>query len=151
MSQRPPSPFAPDDDWRRFYEARRRTLPAWAYDRDYVTSHALEQLPRVTAQLGIGLAVAMIPRPRWWPFAAAPEHVRQLHGTSTPGSVAVLRVEPESYDLLFIDRATGEWDCPNLARRGDDLVSLAAWRLGVSDAKAAWRLARICGLRRPVP
>jgi hypothetical protein len=130
---------------------RSRARPGWAYDRDYVTSHALEQLPRVCGQLGTGEAVAVLERPRWWATLRLREDARSLHGLRTTGSVVALRLTENSYDLLFIDRAVGEWDCPNLSKRGDDLVSLAAWRLDLPDAKAAWRLARICGLQRPLP
>lgn len=146
-----PSPFAPDDAWRRYHDARRRLLPAWAYDRDYVTGHALEQLPRVCAQLGTGEPVGVIPRPTWWFRPNLPESVRKLHGLTTEGRVALFRHAPGSYDLLFIDLAVGDWDCPNLKRRGPDLVDLTAWLLRLNDAKAAWRLARICGLQRPMP
>ena len=40
---------------------------------------------------------------------------------------------------------------PSLSRRSADLVVLAAWRWGLSDTKAAWRLVRLCGLRRAAP
>lgn len=148
---RPPSIFGSDDDWARYRRMRRDRLPAWHADRDYVTSVALEQLPRVCGQLGTGEAVAFLSRPRWWyqHGLTASELARHGFGGSPEGVVIALRNEPGSYDLIFIDRATGEWSVPNLAQSGFDLVSLAAWKWTLSDTKAAWRLARICGLRRP--
>jgi hypothetical protein len=126
-----------------------------------VTSHALELLPRVLAELGCGKLVTMLPRPRWWFAYRVPEEVAARHGTrlqSLQESIpAILMVrltatapgEPRDTDILYIDQATGEWDCPDLCRCGDDLVALAAWRWGLSPTKAAWRLAKICGLPRP--
>lgn len=148
----PPSPFASDDDWHRWRRARRMTLPPWHADRDYVTTHALHQLPHVTRQLGTGDALSMIQRPTWWwSGSALPQSVLERHGLVPieDEHLLVLALEPGSYDLLFIDRATGEWEVPSLERRGRDLVSLAAWRWGLNETKAAWRLARACGLRKP--
>ena len=148
-----PSPFASDTEWAEWHRARRSGLPTWHADRDYVTGHALDRLPRICAHLGCGDAVAVLPRPQWWSSLTPPDEVAVLHGTRGPGiePVIAVRLERGGHDLLFVDRATGEWECPSLCRRGADLVALAAWRWGLSDTKAAWRLARLCGLWRPAP
>lgn len=147
-----PSLIGADDEWTRYRRARRDRLPAWHVDRDYVTSVALDQLPRVCGLLGTGETIALLERPDWWLSAGLTAKERTLHGlgVSPAGVVAKLRSEPGAYDFLFIDRATGEWTVPNLTQSGYDLVSLAAWRWNLSETKAGWRLARSCGLRRPV-
>lgn len=153
-----PSPFAPDDDWRLWREARRKHLPPWSYDRDWLTCVALESLPRVCAQLGTGPAVAFIDRPAWWRWGACGDGTvtaaqRILHGLGPAPAAVVVAVPlvPGSASLLLIDRSTAEWDCPDAGRFGRDLVELAAWRWNLPAAKAAWRLARVCGLQRPAP
>jgi hypothetical protein len=148
-----PSPFAPDAEWTAWHRARRKAVPPWYVDRGYVNGYALEYLPRVTAALDLGEAVAALPRPRWWFSLTLPDHLAGLHGTRLEGArpTLALRLTADSDDLLFIDRATGEWDVPNLCRGGEDLVELVAWRLDLSPTKAGWRIAKICGLRRPLP
>jgi hypothetical protein len=149
----PPSPFAPDAEWAAWHRARRKAVPPWFADRAYVTGYALEYLPRVTAALGFGQAMAALPRPRWWFSLSLPDAVVAFHGTRSEDCRPVLavRLTEDSDDLLFIDRATGEWDVPNLCCGGEDMVALAAWRWDLSPTKAAWRLAKTCGLRRPMP
>ncbi len=115
-----------------------RMLPAWAYHRDWLNAYALDRLPAVCAAVGTGQAVCQSDHPVWWP-------------ASEPGHVLLLRATPAAVHGLMIDRASGFWMEPKLDLRGPDLVSLVEKRLGLSPAKAAWRLARICGLRRPMP
>ena len=146
--------FAPDADWRAWRRAKREAAPPWAFDADWLTSHALEALPTVLKALGCGKPVAKLPRPRWWFGPDLPAGAAALHGLGPMPDlkpVVALPLESGAADLLFVDRSLGGWDCPNLSRRGDDLVRLAAWRWGLSDTKAAWRLARILGLGRPTP
>jgi hypothetical protein len=111
-------------------------------------------LPRVTEHLGLGDALCEMPRPRWWHGATLHAEAVALHGLKPLRAllpVLVLPLEPGSADLLFLDQSLGGWDCPNLCRGDDDLVSLAAWRWGRTRASAAWHLARILGLGRPMP
>ena len=150
-----PSPFAPDRQWAAWREARRPALPRWHIDRDWLTGHALDQLPRVCAQMGTGRLVAFLPRPLWWPHPMGVEPLteaqRRCHMTwhdphDGPAAVAAMLAAPGADRLLYIDRHTGEWDEPHAGRRGADLVDLAAARWGLSGFKAAWRLARTLGL-----
>jgi hypothetical protein len=150
----PPSPFEPDARWRDWRRTRRERLPGWAFDADWLTSHALEALPRVLKALGCGKPVAYLPRPEWWFAPDLPAEAVARHGLNPLPDlepVIELPLEPGSDTRLFVDMNLGGWDCPNLCRRGDDLVSLAAWRWGLTPAKAAWELARTLGLGRPTP
>ena len=151
----PPSPLASDADWQGWRRARRVASPPWAFDADWLTSHALEALPLVMQRLGCGKPVAMLPRPRWWFGPDLPDQAAALHRLGPMPElkpVVALRLTPDTKrHLLFIDQSLGGWDCPNLCRRGDDLVSLAAWRWERTQASAAWLLARTLGLGRPMP
>lgn len=129
-----------------------REAPAWAYDPEYVSARALDILPRVCAEIGTGEAICALPRPAWWstPLDTA---ARARHGSAAFDDdmhFMVFRAKPGSYAVLVIHRATGEWECPAATRRGDNLVDLAAWRWRLTPAKAAWRLSKLCGLRRPL-
>ena len=137
--------------WSPDRTSKRPVRPAWYVDRDYVTGRALEHLAMVCGKLGIGETQGFIARPRWWANTGLPDVVLVRHGLlrSEAAVVVVLRLEPGSYDLIFIDRAVGSWAVPNLDKRGDDLVSLAAWRWGLNETNAGWRLARLCGLSKP--
>lgn len=115
-----------------------RSLPAWAYHRDWLNGYALEFLPAVCAAIETGQALQRITQPSWWP-------------SMEPGRVLALRATPAAYHCLFVDEASGFWMEPVLSMQGVDLVALVEKRLGLSPAKAAWRLARICGLRKPMP
>ncbi len=150
----PPNPFAEDADWRAWRRTRRERLPGWAFDADWLTSHGLARLPTVLKALGCGKPVAMLPRPLWWFGPDLPAGAAALHGLGPLPNlkpVVALPLEPGAADLLFVDWSLGGWDCPNLCRGDDDLVSLAAWRWGRTRASAAWHLARILGLGRPMP
>lgn len=138
-----PRMLAPEPEWRGWLARIAREAPPWAYDPEHVTSFALELLPRVCAEIGTGEAVTTLPRPAWWRWPC--------HDNTAERPIMALAAKPGSYALLFIDRATGAWDCPPAARFGEELVSLAAWRWRTTPAKAAWRLAKICGLKRPLP
>jgi hypothetical protein len=147
-----PSPAGYRPDWLKFtataadaHKAYRadaanaaRMLPAWAYHRDWLNAYALDRLPAVCAAVGTGSAVCQSDHPDWWP-------------EDEPGRVLMLRATPSAFHPLMIDRASGFWMEPKLALQGPDLISLIEKRLGLSPAKAAWRLARVCGLKRPMP
>jgi hypothetical protein len=122
--------------WFADYRRRLAGAPSWWFDREYVTAVALEMLPAVAADLGFTLACATWGPGdlRWWPPAE-------------PGRVIMLADAERR--AVFIDRASGYWIVGAFERRGADLVGLAAFRWQIDDARAAWRLARICGLRRP--
>ena len=150
-----PSPLR--DDWpqRRSAEAMRTRLsaPGWAFDPSYLTGLALAVLPRFCAAIETGEAIAMLPRPAWW-RRRIEDHARVLHGMDACDgmrTIVALRLEPKSYDLLFISMSVGNWTVPTLMRSGGDLVALAAWRWNIGDAKAAWRVARLAGVSRPLP
>ena len=115
-----------------------RMLPAWAYHRDWLNAYALDRLPAVCAAVGTGQALCRATHPVWWP-------------EDEPGHVLLLRATPEAHHGLMIDQASGFWMEPKLGLQGRDLISLIEKRLALSPAKAAWRLARVCGLRRPMP
>jgi len=132
-------PARAETEWRAWAARTARDAPVWAYDPDHINGYALDILPRVCAEIGTGEALTSIARPAWW-----------FWGGQGSGNVIVLRAKLGSRAVLCIDRATGEWDCPAASRRGETLVHLAAWRWRTTDAKAAWRLARICGLKRPL-
>jgi hypothetical protein len=115
-----------------------RMLPAWAYHRDWLNAYALDRLPAVCASLSTGPALAYDLHPEWWPALE-------------PGRVLVLRATPTADHVLCIDMASGFWSEPSLSLQGPDLISLVEKRMGLTTAKAAWRLARAVGLRRPMP
>ncbi|CAB4126857.1 hypothetical protein UFOVP78_23 [uncultured Caudovirales phage] len=129
-----------------------REAPAWAYDPEYVSGRALDILPRVCAEIGTGEAICTLPRPAWW-STPMPAEDRARHGAArfdAEPHFIVFRAKPGSYAVLVIHRSTGEWECPAATRRGENLVELAAWRWRTTPAKAAWRLGKLCGLRRPL-
>lgn len=147
---RPPAGYRPEwlkftttpDEAQKAYRAEcsnaTRMLPAWAYHRDWLNAYALDRLPAVCATVGTGQALAHDLHPSWWP-------------ETEPGHVLVLRASPDALHVLCIDMASGFWMEPRLSLQGPDLIALAEKRLNLSPAKAAWRLARACGLRRPMP
>lgn len=127
---------AEDDRRRAAYRRRLATAPGWWFDREFVNSIALEFLPVVAADLGFTtVCAAWVPgEVAWWP-------------EGEPGHILMLA--DARHRAVFVDRASGYWIADGMTRRGTDLVGFAAYRLGVSDAKAAWRLAKLCALRRP--
>lgn len=124
--------------WRDQCRNAAKHLPPWAYHRDWLNGYALSMLPAVCAALGTGEAIAFLPRPAFWPECE-------------PGRVIAVRATPQAWHLLLIDRASGFWMEPTMAMQGPDLISLTEKRSSLSTAKAAWKLARICGLKRPMP
>jgi len=124
--------------WEAECRNAREVLPAWAYHRDWLNGIALECLPAVCAAVGTGPALAALGRPLWWP-------------SDEPGRVLAVLDRPDGRHLLFIDQASGYWDEPSLCLRGLDLIDLVSARLKLTTVKAAWRLARICRLRSPMP
>ena len=173
---KPPTSLFDHDGWDRYVRQVWNAYPAWGYCSTFVGESARHLLPRVLAQIGVGrmigrvseapfeAAVAGIPIPDaedvllwgWqWIVRHAPRpHLVPLAGAGEFGLGMVFRLQPASAGespMLFLDEASHQWCCPALAREGASLVNLAAWRWGISDAKAAHRIARICGLQRPVP
>jgi hypothetical protein len=131
----------------RHIRAQRATAPAWAFDRPYVNILAQDLvLPRLCAELGLGPAVTTCERPAWWPFPAP-----------RPGPAGVILVlRARHYGLhatCLIDQSTWEWalNGPPVIRSGRDLVELAAFIWGGSEAKAAWRIVRMAGRSIPWP
>ena len=149
--ERKPDGYRPDwarfdrtpEQWQADWEAECRNarlhLPPWAYHRDWLNGYALLHLPAVCRHLGTGPAIARAHRPSFWPV-------------EEPGRVLVLLATPQTKAFpLYIDEHSGYWEEPGRQLKGLDLIELAERRLGLSAAKAAWRLARICGRRSPMP
>lgn len=126
--------------------------PAWSYDTGYCTALGLERLGVVIADMGFGAAVVMVPRPAWWHSRQLGAAAMKLHGldTDTPTHFG-FRVGSVDAGLLLVCRATGEWAVGQGGRVGNDLVSLGAYAWDVTEGKAAWRIARLCGQRQPRP
>lgn len=140
---------AQGDDWLHRYRQACAALPPWGFDRAFVAELAAEHLPRVLAHIGLGKLLGRISPDakrivgRNAPFCALP--------LDPGGRWMLFRIEPGSTDLLALDSWSHAWRCPSLDQLGADLVDLGAWRWGISDAKAAFRIARICGHPRPAP
>ncbi|MFH5927132.1 hypothetical protein [Roseomonas xinghualingensis] len=113
-------------------------LQPYAFHRDWLNFVALDHLPALCAAVGTGPAITTLDKPLWWP-------------REEPGRVLVLQATPDARHCLFIDRASGFWAVPVLSLRGLDLLDLVSARLRLSTTKAAWRLAKICKLRSPMP
>lgn len=123
--------------------------PLWAFDPHFVAELATEHLPRVLGQMGLGPLLGRIHPAakrivgRGAPFCALP--------LDRSGRWMLLRLEPDSPDLLALDEWSHAWRCPSLDQLGDDLIDLGAWRWDVSRAKAAFRIARACGRQSATP
>jgi hypothetical protein len=146
-------------------------FPAWGYDEFYVAEVARPLLPRILAQMNLGQAVGRVSddtadcvimgieipdadRARDWSWRWVLDHAPRLglvplRGGSEYATGLMFKL-PEG-DLLVFDQIAHDWRCPSLARVGDDLIALGEWRWSTTRAKAAWRIARLCGLQRPVP
>jgi hypothetical protein len=164
--------------WDAYEAAVWRAAPPWAWCPHYVAELAREHLPRVLASIGVGqmlgrvsddpsYAVAYgIPLPapedarlwNWrWIVQHAPlnRHLEPLTrgADSSAGMVFLLRpaspAQPQP--RLYIDEITHEWWVPTLDREGASLIELASWLGGITPAKAAHRIARLCGRQRPYP
>lgn len=133
--------------WARF--------PAWGFDAAYLTEVARPFLPRIMAEMGFGRFCGFLADASGHGF-----YSRAIAGDAAPtvalplfadGRWRMFRLEPNSPDFFALDDWSHAWFCRSLARRGESLLDLGAWRWGVSEAKAAHRIARLCGIRRPVP
>jgi hypothetical protein len=140
---------AEDADWTGFCRSVWLRFPAYGFDRDFVAELAADCLPRVLGQMGFaklcgriaGDAKAIVGRGA--PFAALP-----LGGD---GRWMLFRLTPPAPELIAFDERGHAWRCPSLGAQGNDLIDLGAWRWGIGEAKAAFRIARLCGRKRPVP
>ncbi|MCL2427893.1 MAG: hypothetical protein FWD12_01510 [Alphaproteobacteria bacterium] len=147
----PPAVRCSSDEWLDYCRAVWRRYPRWGYVPDYVEEAARDFLPRVLADIGIG---PMIGRREMRDDTQTLLAVTDAVLAADPGRVGewlAFRIEPGAGDILLFDEASHVWHCPALSRRGDGLIELGAWRWGLSTAKAAWRIARLCGLRSPMP
>lgn len=137
------------EEWRREHERQVRTArlaaPGWGFDRLYVNVLAADVvLPRLCAELGLGPAIAKTARPDWWPFPSP------IPGPD--GVILALRAAHFGrWATCLIDLATWEWaiNGPPVARTGRDLIELAAFIWGGSEAKAAHRITRMAGRTAP--
>jgi hypothetical protein len=145
----PPVLLATPDEWAAHCRRAWAALPAWGFDRGFVAELAADHLPRVLGQMGLGQFVGRIS-----------PHARAIVGRGAPpaalpldpdGRWMLLRLEPDSADWLMLDSWSHRWRCPSFDQLGADLVDLGAWRWSVNPAKAAFRIARICGQERPRP
>ena len=154
-------------------------FPAWGYDETYVEEAARPHLPRVLAQIGLGKLVARVGSDtdvlldlqgvlglaerhvfergdHIWPdwravFRELPALLNAAAGKYHPSPIMRFRLAPEDRTPLLFNDISHEWWCPRLNRQGDGLIQLGAWRWDISETKAAWRIAKLCGLERPVP
>lgn len=178
---RPPAqPFDHDDtgrvrqQWDRFQRQVFAAYPPWGWCPHYVGALAAAHLPRICGAIGLGPllgAVSEDPADAWvhgialpepeealaWSWRWVVDHAPRL-GTGNPllplardGWGLVFRLAPDAPQWLILDRIDHQWCCPALDREGVSLIELAAWRLGISNARAASRIARLCGVARPVP
>jgi len=144
--------FLTDPEKARDFQARedsnaRKHLPKWAYNRSWLNFYALDLLPSLIHEMGVGPAICVMhppDHPKWWP-AHEPGHVIMIKAKDRwEGRQRVVT-------SLCIDLASGYWcNCPR-TMQGPDLISLYEKRFNISPAKAAWRIARTCGLKRPLP
>jgi hypothetical protein len=152
QQQRVPMPNpcrADDEEWWRFCRTVWGKFPVWGYDRAFVAELAVDFLPRVLAQMGIGRFIGCIsPDARAIVSRGAPLSALPL---DPDGRWMMMRLQPDSPDKLLLDSWSHAWRCPSLSRRGDDLIDLGAWLWNLSEAKAAFRIARLCGRKRPLP
>lgn len=147
---RPPHLFnAPGDDWVDFVRAVWGNAPKWAFSPPAVRHAAQALLPRVLAQMGLGPRIGCVS-----------EDALAIAGPGAPYSCLPLvadadwmlfRIALTEPDLILIEDVGHRWRCPSLARQGADLIELGAWLWGVSEGKAAFRIARLCGLKQPTP
>lgn len=148
---RQPKPFAAWADWEAYCRRVWAKFPGWAWDSAYLTEAAREFLPRIMAEMGMGrmcgyLAPASISHAiagRGAPLATLPLY--------SDGRWMMFRLAPASDTYLAFDEHSHAWRCPQLARAGADLVELGAWKWETTEARAARRIARLCGLERPAP
>jgi hypothetical protein len=139
---RAPNPFrGSDDEWRAWM----RDVPPWGFDRHFVAELAADHLHRVRGEMSLSEEIGRLAR--------APSEVIPLSAMwlAPFGRWMLLRLDEEPRDLIALDTWAHAWSCPALDRAGRDLIDLGAWRWGVSHSKAAFRIARLCGRRRPVP
>jgi hypothetical protein len=140
---------AADDEWQGFCRAVWSAFPAWGYDRAFLAELAAQQLPRILAQMGVSRLIGRIdPQARHIVGKGAPLATLPL---CPDGRWMLLRLEQPAPALLALDGWSHAWRCPVLSGRGNDLIDLGAWRWATTPAKAAFRIARLCGRRRPVP
>lgn len=140
---------AADDEWTAHCRAVWAKGPPWGFDRGFVAELAAEHLPRVLAQMGVARMIGRLsPDTRRIVGRGAPLAAMPL---DPAGRWMLLRLAEPQPELLALDSWSHAWRCPALDTIGHDLVDLGAWRWGVSAAKAAFRIARLCGAARPVP
>lgn len=147
--QAPHSLSQTPEDWQREHERQVRTArlaaPAWGFDRLFVNVLAQDVvLAPLCRELGLGPAIAKTTRPAWWPFPSP--------HPGPDGVILVLRAAHFGrFATCLIDLSTWEWviNGPPFVRTGRDLVELAAFIWGGSEAKAALRITRMAGRRAP--
>lgn len=132
-------------EYERATRAERQAAPPWAFDRTYVNVLAQDVvLPRLCRELGLGPALVSTTRPDWWPFPGAKP--------GPDGVCLVLRAQHFGrWATFWLDQSTWEWaiNGPPIIRTGRDLVELAAFIWGGSEAKAAHRITRMAGRSEP--
>ncbi len=124
----------------------------WEWDAELVDTLAIDNIGRFCGAIGTGRALGFIPLPAWWGGHAPTAETQRLHGLDgwrLARHVLLLQAAPKAKHVLAIHIPTGEWREPSLALQGPSFMSLAARRWGMSETKAAWRWAKLCGLASP--
>lgn len=148
----PPSiVFCSEADWLAYCRSVWRHYPPWAYDSDYVEEAARDFLPRVLADMGVGTLIGGAEMAADTPILLAVTDAVLAADPERIHAWLAFRIEPAATDVLLLEDASHAWRCPALAARGEGLIELGAWRWRMSPARAAWRIARLSGLPRPVP
>lgn len=127
---------------------------AWAYDPVWVESLAREprRLVPLLMQLGAAPPVFRLSVPLWWySVPAEVALVRRAHGLRGGPTCIGCRTRPGAWRVLVVHQPTGQWmDCEDGAN-GPSVLSLVQHRRGVSQAKAAWWVAKRLGFPKPLP
>lgn len=172
---RPPSGLFDHVAWNRYARQVYAAYPPWGWCPHYVAELARGHLPRICGAIGLGpllgcvsedpadahafgIAVPEAEEALLWSWRWLVAHAPRI-GAGDPllplageGEGLAFRLAPGGdAPLLILDRISGEWVCPALDREGVSLIELMAWRLEISHARAASRIARLCGVARPVP
>lgn len=166
-----PGILASAEAWEAYCRLVWARFPAWGYDATFIGEAAKPFLPRVLAQMGLGRLIGWISddpvdaiihgirlpdRAEDWSWRWLVDHARGLaliplrDGPDASGMLFRLTPDPDAA-LLVLCRDRHDWRCPTLARQGEDLVELGAWRWDVGKAKSAYRIARLAGLQRAAP
>lgn len=132
----------------------------WAYDPEWVTAQALQpaNLMRVLLDSKCTPPFGKLPMPWWW--FSLPSEVqisRKLHGIGAVRNTVLWcpsrKQQMHEYrgpHMLTVHQPTGQWMDHEHRCNGVELLGLVQRRHGISQAKAAWRVAKLLGYPRPM-